>query len=92
MVATITRFAASNLRILNLRNCWHISDASLSAVSISSPLIEVLDLNSCWEVTEGGLLSLTQTCHKIKCLDLSNCKKVRGERKREITFDNVDLY
>lgn len=76
-VCSVTRFGGTQLRQLNMRNCWHVTDRALEYIGENAPLVETLDLNSCWEVTEGGVMMLSRACRRLRCLDLSNCKKAR---------------
>jgi hypothetical protein len=59
----------SSLELLDLSECSDISDAAITAVVTTSPLLSTIKLTNC-EITSKSLISISKNCSKLKTIVL----------------------
>ena len=77
LVNRICPFVGARPRIIDISNCFHISDEGFSALSnVCGANVTTWRMKSVWDITAQAVLEMA---NKAKCLeevDLSNCRKV----------------
>lgn len=78
----ITNFVGSRPKIINLTNCYHITDVGFSYLINKmgfSGSIEELKMKNNWNVSAMAIMDLSVAARSILKLDLSNCRKVKDD-------------
>lgn len=65
----------TQLKVLRLRGCLHVSDIGLSMMMKRCSMIEKLDISCCDNVTNTGLAAMS-SLDALKCLDIAHCEKL----------------
>ncbi|SCU97816.1 LAFA_0G13454g1_1 [Lachancea sp. 'fantastica'] len=80
----ITNFVGSRPKLIDLSNCFHVTDAGFSyminEVGIEGQ-IKVIRMRSCWEFSAMAIMDIGAP-HIGKCIeeiDLTNCRKVKDD-------------
>ncbi|OMO62713.1 Leucine-rich repeat, cysteine-containing subtype [Corchorus capsularis] len=75
-VAAIGNGFAARLKILNLRMCRTIGDASVIAIAKGCPLLQEWNLSLCHEVRFAGWASIGLHCHNLEKLHVNRCRNL----------------
>eukprot|EP00842_Homolaphlyctis_polyrhiza_P003481 jgi/Hompol1/4133/HPOL_003479-RA len=75
-IGDIVCFCGENVQVLNLRNCWHLTDQGLSRIAQYATRLRALNLSSVWEITDIGLSAIAENCNHLRFVELSNCRKL----------------
>ncbi|KAJ3396951.1 anaphase-promoting complex subunit Hcn1 [Lobulomyces angularis] len=75
-LSSILTSFGTNLKKLNLKGCWSVTDKGLQAIANNCKDLQLLNLHSCWDCTDLGLVTLTNSCNNLVQVDLSNCRKL----------------
>ncbi|KAI4354024.1 hypothetical protein L6164_002925 [Bauhinia variegata] len=67
---------SSSLKILNLRMCRTISDASIVAIAKGCPLLQEWNLALCHEVRLSGWEAISSNCHNLQKLHVNRCRNL----------------
>ena len=74
----------SNLRTLNLYECWNITDASVLEVARRCSSLQTLNLYECTSITDASLLEVARRCSNIQWLDLTDCSNITDASVMEV--------
>ncbi|KAF9155627.1 hypothetical protein DFQ26_009672 [Actinomortierella ambigua] len=66
------------LEQLSLRQNYKVSDAELSLLWLSTPVLRRLDLSDVYGVTDDVAMALLERCRQLEELDLSECRVTQG--------------
>ncbi|XVF81349.1 hypothetical protein PTKIN_Ptkin15bG0148200 [Pterospermum kingtungense] len=75
-LAAIGNGFASRLKILNLRMCRTVSDASIDAISKGCPKLQEWNLGLCHEVRLPGWVSIRSNCNSLEKLHVNRCRNL----------------
>lgn len=78
----ITNFVGSRPEIINLTNCYHITDVGFSYLINEigfSGCIKELKMKNNWNISAMAIMDLSVAGRSILKLDLSNCRKVKDD-------------
>lgn len=75
-LGTIGRGFALRLKILNLRMCRTVGDASIVAIAEGCPLLQEWNLAVCHQVGIVGWSSIGTNCHKLEKLHVNRCRNL----------------
>ncbi|KAA3474796.1 F-box/LRR-repeat protein 12-like [Gossypium australe] len=67
---------AARLKILNLRMCRSVTDASIVAIAKGCPQLQEWNLALCHEVRVLGWASIGSNCHNLKKLHVNRCRNL----------------
>ncbi|XWS75958.1 hypothetical protein CRYUN_Cryun01aG0136300 [Craigia yunnanensis] len=76
-LAAIGNGFAARLKILSLRMCRTVGDASIAAIAKGRPQLLELNLALCHEVRFSGWASIGLNCHNLEKLHVNRCQNVR---------------
>ena len=77
LVKSICPFAGSRPRIIDISNCFHISDEGFSALSsVCGTNVTTWKMKSVWDITAQAVLEMANRAKTLEEVDLSNCRKV----------------
>ncbi|CEP61684.1 uncharacterized protein LALA0_S03e08482g [Lachancea lanzarotensis] len=89
----ITNFVGSRPKLIDLSNCFHVTDAGFSyminEVGIEGEL-RVIRMRSCWEISAMAIMDIGAP-HVGKCIeeiDLTNCRKVKDDVVQRLLGSN----
>lgn len=80
----ITKFVGSRPKVIDISNCFHITDEGFSyminEIGINGQL-RVIKMRSCWEISAMAIMDIAAPSigSSIEELDLTNCRKVRDD-------------
>ncbi|KAJ3361207.1 hypothetical protein GGF32_007636 [Allomyces javanicus] len=92
VLALIARDCAPFIRVLNLKNCFAVTDLGFAPLLLRCTNLEELVLHNCWEVSGNSFLGAGTVClPSVTSLDLSNLRKIddRALRKCLLMFPNL---
>lgn len=75
-LAAIGMGFATRLKILNLRLCRTVTDASIDRIAKGCPLLQEWSLALCHEVRTSGWESIGLNCHNLKKLHVNRCRNL----------------
>lgn len=75
-LAAIGNGFAARLKILSLRMCRTVSDASIVAIAKGCPQLQEWNLASCHEVRLPGWASIGLNCHNLEKLHVNRCRNL----------------
>ncbi|XP_017972760.1 PREDICTED: F-box/LRR-repeat protein 12 [Theobroma cacao] len=75
-LAAIGNGFAAGLKILSLRMCRTVSDASIVAIAKGCPLLTEWNLALCHEVRFSGWASIGLNCHNLEKLHVNRCRNL----------------
>lgn len=77
LVKSICPFVGIRPRVVNISNCFHISDEGFSALSgICGVNVTTWRMKSVWDITAQAVLEMANRAKGLEEVDLSNCRKV----------------
>lgn len=90
----ITNFVGSRTEVINLTNCYHITDVGFSylinEIGFSGCIKELIMKNN-WNISAMAIMDLSVAGRSILKLDLSNCRKVKDDVIIRLIGDDKDL-
>ncbi|PGH01076.1 hypothetical protein AJ80_09059 [Polytolypa hystricis UAMH7299] len=73
----ICPFVGDRPRIIDINNCFHITDEGFSALANAcGNNVQILKMRSVWDVTAPAILEMSNKAKALQEIDLSNCRKV----------------
>lgn len=73
----ICPFIGKRPRVIDISNCFHITDESFQALSTQcGPNVRVWKMRSVWDITANAVLEMANASKHLEEIDLSNCRKV----------------
>lgn len=75
-LAEIGNGFAAKLKILNLRMCRTVSDASIDAIAKGCPELQEWNLGLCNEIRLRGCVSIGLNCHNLEKLHVNRCRNL----------------
>ena len=77
LVKSICPFVGNRPRVIDISNCFHISDEGFSALSgACGANITTWRMKSVWDITAQAVLEMANRAKSLEEVDLSNCRKV----------------
>ncbi|KAJ3108550.1 hypothetical protein HDU97_000832 [Phlyctochytrium planicorne] len=76
VVRNVMDFCGKSIRVLNLRNCWQVTDKGIQEIANYGSGLERIILASVWDITDNGLAGLAEGVTNLRFIDLSNCRKL----------------
>jgi F-box/leucine-rich repeat protein 7 len=77
LVKSICPFVGTRPRVIDISNCFHISDEGFSALSgICGVNVTTWRMKSVWDITAQAVLEMANRAKSLEEVDLSNCRKV----------------
>ena len=77
LVKSICPFVGNRPRIIDISNCFHISDEGFSALSSTCGAnVTTWRMKSVWDITAQAVLEMANKAKTLEEVDLSNCRKV----------------
>ena len=77
LVKYICPFVGTRPRIIDISNCFHISDEGFSALSSTCGAnVTTWRMKSVWDITAQAVLEMANRAKTLEEVDLSNCRKV----------------
>ena len=64
------------LTSIDLRRCYNITDAGVSALARGCPQLTSINLRCCYKMTDAGVSALAQGCPQLTSINLSGCRKM----------------
>ncbi|TGZ80699.1 RNI-like protein [Ascodesmis nigricans] len=77
ITSAIAPFVGQRPRIIDISNCFHLSDAAFTTLAVLCGT-NVVDwrMKSVWDITAPAILEMSNRAKGLKSIDLSNCRKV----------------
>ena len=73
----IAPFVGPRPRVINLSNCFHVSDDGFAALAaLCGAHVTAWRMKSVWDVSAVAIHAMVQTARELEEVDLSNCRKV----------------
>lgn len=77
LVKYICPFVGTRPRVIDISNCFHISDEGFSALSgTCGANVTTWKMKSVWDITAQAVLEMANRAKSLEEVDLSNCRKV----------------
>lgn len=77
LVKYICPFVGMRPRVIDISNCFHISDEGFSALSgTCGANVTTWKMKSVWDITAQAVLEMANRAKSLEEVDLSNCRKV----------------
>ena len=77
LIKYICPFVGTRPRIIDISNCFHISDEGFSALSSTCGAnVTTWRMKSVWDITAQAVLEMANRAKTLEEVDLSNCRKV----------------
>jgi len=77
LVKSICPFVGTRPRLIDISNCFHISDEGFSALStMCGANVTTWKMKSVWDITAQAVLEMANRAKALEEVDLSNCRKV----------------
>lgn len=77
LVNRICPFVGSRPRLVDISNCFHISDEGFAALATQcGPNVTTWKMKSVWDITAQAVLEMANKAKGLEEVDLSNCRKV----------------
>ena len=77
LVNRICPFVGTRARVIDISNCFHISDEGFSALSNTCGAnVTTWKMKSVWDITAQAVLEMANKAKHLEEVDLSNCRKV----------------
>ncbi|ORY06902.1 hypothetical protein BCR34DRAFT_590476 [Clohesyomyces aquaticus] len=77
LVDTICPFVGGRPRIVDISNCFHVTDEGFSALATTcGPNVKIWRMKSVWDITGPAVLEMVNKAKGLEEVDLSNCRKV----------------
>lgn len=73
VVENLSERCGDYLKMLTLRGCRSVSDASMKIFSQNCKNLEIINLDDCKQLTDETCKSLASNCHKIVHLNIASC-------------------
>ncbi|KAJ3091252.1 hypothetical protein HK100_007221, partial [Physocladia obscura] len=91
LLYNILQFSGHNIRALNLRNCWQLTDKGLAHIAAHAPRLQYINLSSVWDVTDSGVAALAKLTTSLHSIDLSNCRKLTDSAVQAVLAFSPEL-
>ncbi|GMM30077.1 hypothetical protein DAMA08_028220 [Martiniozyma asiatica (nom. inval.)] len=81
-IISITNVVGSRPEIINISNCYHITDVGFSYMINEiglKGLIKQLTMKNNWNISAMAIMDLSVAGRSLEILDLSNCRKVKDD-------------
>lgn len=89
----ITKFVGPRPEIINISNCFHITDKSfcymINEIGISG-CIRKIYMRDNWNISAMAIMDLSVACRQLHVVDLSNCRKVTDEVIERLVESRAD--
>ena len=77
LIKSICPFVGNRPRMIDISNCFHISDEGFSALSgTCGANVTTWKMKSVWDITAQAVLEMANRAKTLEEVDLSNCRKV----------------
>ena len=77
LVNRICPFVGARPRVIDLSNCFHITDEGFAALATTcGPNVVSWRMKSVWDITAQAILEMANKAKTLEEVDLSNCRKV----------------
>ncbi|KAF2755205.1 RNI-like protein [Pseudovirgaria hyperparasitica] len=77
LTTSICPFVGNRPRVVDLSNCFHISDEGFATLAAScGENVKVWKMKSVWDITGQAVLDMVSKAKGLEEIDLSNCRKV----------------
>lgn len=77
LINRICPFVGSRPRIIDISNCFHISDEGFAALATTCGVnVTTWRMRSVWDITAQAVLEMANKAKSLEEVDLSNCRKV----------------
>lgn len=77
LLNSIVPFVGSRPEVVDISNCYHITDESFSYLSnVCAPNVKIWRMKSVWDITGQAILEMANKAKGLEEIDLSNCRKV----------------
>ncbi|KZF24442.1 RNI-like protein [Xylona heveae TC161] len=77
LINYICPFVGSRPRVINVNNCFHITDEGFSALAVACGAnVRCWRMKSVWDITAHAVLEMANSAKSLEEIDLSNCRKV----------------
>ena len=77
LLKIICPFVGNRPRVIDISNCFHISDEGFSALSnMCGAYVTAWRMKSVWDITAQAILEMANRAKILEEVDLSNCRKV----------------
>lgn len=77
LVDIICPFVGNRPRLIDLSNCFHVTDEGFAAIATScGENVKVWKMKSVWDITGQAVLEMVNRARGLQEVDLSNCRKV----------------
>lgn len=77
LINRICPFAGNRPRVIDISNCFHISDEGFAALaSTCGANVTTWRMKSVWDITAQAVLEMANKAKSLEEVDLSNCRKV----------------
>ena len=77
LINQICPFAGSRPRVIDISNCFHITDEGFTALAtFCGANAKVWRMKSVWDITASAILEMSNRAKGLQEIDLSNCRKV----------------
>ncbi|KAH8679975.1 hypothetical protein BGZ60DRAFT_369928 [Tricladium varicosporioides] len=77
LIDVICPFVGKRARIIDISNCFHITDEGFQALSAQcAPTSKAWKMKSVWDISANAVLEMANSAKDLEEIDLSNCRKV----------------
>ncbi len=77
LVDVICPFVGRRAHMVDISNCFHITDEGFSALSaICGSTVQCWKMKSVWDISANAVLEMANASKQLEEIDLSNCRKV----------------
>jgi len=77
IVQTLAPFVGTRAEVIDLNNCFHITDEGFSALwRVCGKNVKRWRMRSCWDVSASQILEMSEAAKGLVEVDWSNCRKV----------------
>ncbi|RKF60070.1 putative cyclic nucleotide-binding domain-containing protein [Erysiphe neolycopersici] len=80
LINSILPFVGKRVRIVNISNCYHITDEGFTALYVHcGPNVKIWKMKSVWDISANAILEMANNSRNLEEIDLSNCRKVSDQ-------------
>ncbi|KAI6251235.1 F-box/LRR-repeat protein 7 [Erysiphe necator] len=77
LINNILPFVGNRVKIINISNCYHITDEGFNALSVQcGSNVKIWKMKSVWDISANSIIEMANNSKNLEEIDLSNCRKV----------------